>query len=103
MTAPTTVKDRLVQQSTDLYPEYKGKRASAIRWRLDHYTDADRDRSWRAFTVGALWLQRQPVRDAIRAGLRAAEREIPYGVCDVLVDIGRRCGQPLPCPDHPTS
>jgi hypothetical protein len=74
MTAPTLARG----DAHALYAVYQAKRDVAIRWRLDHYADPDRDRLWRAFRVGALWQQRKPIRGAVKAALTAAEHDIPF-------------------------
>jgi hypothetical protein len=79
MTAGTSAGPLLARPDAHaLYAEYQAKRDAAIRWRLDHIADPDPDRLWRAFRTGALWLQRQPLRDALRAALVAAEHDIPF-------------------------
>jgi hypothetical protein len=74
MTAPALARS----EARALYAEYQAKRDAAIHWRLDHLGDVDADRSWRAFRTGALWLQPQPLRNALRAALVAAEHDIPF-------------------------
>lgn len=79
MTAAATVRPDLARPDAHaLFAVYQAKRDAAIRWRLDHIADPDPERLWRAFRTGALWLQQQPLRGALRAALVAAEHDVPF-------------------------
>jgi hypothetical protein len=79
MTVATPAQPHLARGDAHaLYAVYQAKRDAAIRWRLDHLTNPDPDRLWRAYRTGALWLQRQPLRNALRAALVAAEHDVPF-------------------------
>jgi hypothetical protein len=80
------------------------RRDAAIAWRRDYADHPLRDPLWRAYCTGELWAKRGDEWEISVHALADAERAVtwaPLGACRVLVDVGRRCSHPAPCPEHP--
>lgn len=56
------------------------RRGAAIRWRVDHVNDPNRDSAWAMFRAGALWRSRPDERRPITLALNDAERTVPFGL-----------------------
>lgn len=54
------------------------RRSAAVRWRVDHLNDPNRDSAWAMFRAGALWRSRPDERRPIVLGLADAERTVVF-------------------------